>query len=105
MCIRDSNWQAGGSPWVFGVEADLSGLSSDGTNTCFAVSLAAVDATCRVGPQVAGTFTGHVGYLVGSSHRTLVYLKGGIGWANERVDMALNNGGLATTLSLIHISE
>ena len=91
------NWQAGGSPWVFGVEADLSGLSSDGTNTCFAVSLAAVDATCRVGPQVAGTFTGHVGYLVGSSHRTLVYLKGGIGWANDRVDMALNNGGLATT--------
>jgi opacity protein-like surface antigen len=85
------NWQAPGS-WVFGVEADISGLSSDGTNTCYGVSLQAVDTTCRVSPQVAGTFTGRIGYAVGPAGRTLVYGKGGVGWVYDKVEMALNSG-------------
>jgi hypothetical protein len=32
------NWEAPNSPWVFGLEADLSRLNSDGTNTCLAFS-------------------------------------------------------------------
>ena len=32
------NWQAPGSRWVLGVEADGSLMDFDGTNTCFAVS-------------------------------------------------------------------
>jgi opacity protein-like surface antigen len=40
------NWQAAYSPWVFGLEADVSGLDSEGTNTCFAVSADALNTTC-----------------------------------------------------------
>src|ERR1700677_461058 len=32
------NWQAPHTRWVFGVEADLSGLAAAGTNTCLASS-------------------------------------------------------------------
>jgi opacity protein-like surface antigen len=52
------NWQPPNSPWVFGVQADISGFASDGTNTCFAYSSSAINTTCRVRPQVAGTLTG-----------------------------------------------
>ncbi len=85
------NWQAPNSQWVFGIQADISGFSSEGTNTCFAYSGSAINTTCRVTPQVAGTITGRVGYAAGPDGRTLVYVKGGFAWAESHVDMALNN--------------
>ena len=87
------NWQTPGSSWVFGVEADISGFESDGTNTCFAASALTINATCRVRPQLAGTFTGRIGYAVGASGHTLIYGKGGVAWVNDQIDMALNAGG------------
>ncbi len=91
------NWQAPHSPWVFGVQADISGLDSQGTNTCFAWSGSAINTTCRVRPEVAGTLTGRVGHTFGPDERALLYVKGGLAWANSHVDMALNNdlAGLA----------
>jgi opacity protein-like surface antigen len=59
---------------VFGVEADVSGVSSDGTNTCFAVSGNSVSSNCQVRPDLYTTVTGRIGYAV---DRTLFYAKGG----------------------------
>ncbi|HVX78501.1 MAG TPA: outer membrane beta-barrel protein [Bradyrhizobium sp.] len=86
-------WQVPHSNWVFGVEADISGLDSEGTSTCFAFSGDAINSTCRVRPEATGTFTGRVGLALGPSGRTLVYGKGGAAWALDRVDMANNNQG------------
>lgn len=87
------NWQAAQSPWVFGVEADISGADADGTNTCFAASGDVINATCRVRPEVTGTVTGRIGYAAGPQGRTLLYLKGGLAWAHSRFDMVTNNAG------------
>jgi opacity protein-like surface antigen len=84
------NWQAPGSRWVFGVESDGSLMSSDGDATCFAASSVIVTTTCRVRPRATGTFTGRVGYAFGPDGHTLVYGKGGLAWANDEIDMALN---------------
>lgn len=85
------NWQVPNSPWVLGVQADISGLVSEGTNTCFAYSGGAINTTCRVRPEATSTLTGRVGYAVGPNGRTLLYVKGGPALAETRVDMALNN--------------
>jgi opacity protein-like surface antigen len=86
------NWQAPGSRWVFGVEADASGMDSDGSNTCFAISAITTASTCRVRPRAVGTLTGRVGYTLDPGGRTLIYGKGGLAWVENRVDMALNAG-------------
>jgi len=38
-----------------------------------------------------GTVTGRIGYAAGPAGRTLIYGKGGFGWTNGQIDMALNN--------------
>jgi opacity protein-like surface antigen/outer membrane protease len=84
------NWQAPGTPWVFGVETDISGMDSDGTNTCFAFSGFFLSANCRVRPELTGTITGRIGYAGGPQGQTLYYVKGGAAWLDEKVDMATN---------------
>ncbi len=86
------NWQAPGSRWVFGLEADASVMDSDGDATCFAVSSAIIPSTCRVRPQATGTLTGRIGYALGPAGRTLIYAKGGLAWANDTIDMTLDTG-------------
>src|SRR5215510_6114127 len=75
---------------VFGVEADVSGASSDGTNTCFAVSVDSVSSNCRVRPDLYTTVTGRLGYAV---DRSLFYVKGGAAWTRGTVDV-FNNRNL-----------
>jgi opacity protein-like surface antigen len=72
---------------VFGVEADVSGVSSDGTNTCFAFSGDSVSSTCRVRADLYTTLTGRIGYAV---DRSLFYVKGGAAWTRGTVDMFVN---------------
>ncbi len=72
---------------VFGVEADVSGVSSDGTNTCFAVSGDSISSTCRVRADLYTTLTGRIGYAV---DRSLFYVKGGAAWTRGTVDMIVN---------------
>jgi opacity protein-like surface antigen len=72
---------------VFGVEADVSGVSSDGTNTCFAVSGNSLSSNCRVRPDLYTTVTGRIGYAV---DRSLFYVKGGAAWTRGTVDMFVN---------------
>jgi hypothetical protein len=84
------NWQAPGSRWVFGVEADGSFIDSDGTATCFAVSAQAIASSCRVRPNAAVTLTGRVGYTFGPAGRTLIYGKAGLAWMGDTIGQALN---------------
>src|SRR6266581_1768572 len=72
---------------VFGVEADVSGVSSDGTNTCFAFSGDSISSTCRVRADLYTTLTGRIGYAV---DRSLFYVKGGAAWTRGTVDMIVN---------------
>jgi opacity protein-like surface antigen len=83
---------------VFGVEADVSGVSSDGTNTCFAVSGNSVSSNCQVRPDLYTTVTGRIGYAV---DRTLFYAKGGAAWTRGTVDMFVNQNpaGVFTSTS------
>ena len=90
------NWQAPGSRWVFGIEADASLMDSDGTNTCFAISSGTLAANCRVRPDATATLTGRAGYAFDPAGRTLVYGKAGLAWAEDKVDMALNASSLPT---------
>ena len=84
------NWQAANSPWVYGVEADVSGLISEGTNTCFAFSGFYISANCHVRPDVTSSLTGRVGYATGWQGHTLLYGKGGAAWIHDNIDIAVN---------------
>ena len=86
------NWQAAGSRLVYGVEADLSWLSGDGTNTCFAFSGMFMSSNCRAHPDMTGTLTGRFGYAGGAQGRTLYYVKGGAAWLYNRIDATTNYG-------------
>src|ERR1700674_85768 len=84
------NWRAPNSPWVLGIEADVSGLDADGTNTCLAFSGFFVSANCRSRPNATATFTGRFGYAYGPSGTTLVFAKGGAAWARDGFDVTTN---------------
>lgn len=93
------NWQMPNSRWVFGAEADVSRLVSDGTNTCLAYSGFFVSANCRARPELSATFTGRVGYAAGPAGRSLLYLKGGLAGILESFDVAANNSAPPLTTS------
>ena len=84
------NWQAAGSPWVFGVEGELSWLDSNGTVTCFAPSGEMTSSNCGARPQYTGAVTGRIGYALGPAQRTLVYGKGGAAFLHNRIDATTN---------------
>jgi opacity protein-like surface antigen len=96
------NYQSG--PVVFGIEADVSGDVSDGTNTCFATSGQTVSSNCRVRPDLYATLTGRLGYAAG---RTLLYGKGGAAWTHGAVDMFFNqnNFGPGFTTAVVSSSS
>jgi opacity protein-like surface antigen len=84
------NWQAPGSQWVLGVEADASLIDADGTNTCFAFSGFFLSMNCRVRDSWTGTLTGRVGVATGPGGKTLLYAKGGAAAIHETIDIATN---------------
>jgi len=89
------NWQNGNI--VTGLEFDTSFLNGDGTNTCLAFSGNFTSANCRVSPTWMGTLTGRLGTTIGYDGRTLLYLKGGLGWVHNDVDVTVNFPGFLTT--------
>ena len=86
------NWQAPGSHWVWGLEADLSGLDAQGTQTCFAYSGQATSSNCRARPDFTGTFTGRLGFATGTNGHTLFYAKGGAAVEHSHLDTTTNYG-------------
>ena len=94
------NWQAVGSNVVWGVQADESFADLDGTNSCFAFSGTFTSLNCRAHTNSLGSLTGRVGLAFGDSGRSLAYVKGGLGWAQNNLDSVVNNallGGLSGT--------
>ncbi|MBR0932302.1 outer membrane beta-barrel protein [Bradyrhizobium jicamae] len=84
------NWQVPASPFVLGIEADADLIGGNGSGTCFASSGFFISANCRVRPDTGGSFTGRLGYATGRSGRTLLYVKGGVAWLDERIDSTTN---------------
>jgi opacity protein-like surface antigen len=85
------NWQAPGSGIVWGVQVDESFANLDGTNTCFAFSGTFTSLNCRAHTSSLGSLTGRVGLAFGEYGRSLVYVKGGLGWAHSNLDSVVNN--------------
>jgi opacity protein-like surface antigen len=84
------NWQVPNTALVLGVEADADAISADGSGTCFASSGFFISANCRVRPDAGGSFTGRAGFATGPAGRTLLYVKGGAAWLDERIDITTN---------------
>jgi hypothetical protein len=75
---------------VFGLEADLDWLDSDGTNTCLAYSGYFVSPTCHAQPNVIGALTGRVGWAYGQFNHSLFYAKGGAAFTHDQTDITTN---------------
>src|SRR6516162_2974250 len=71
-------------------EAAVAALGSFGTATCLASSGFFISANCRVRPDAVGTATGRVGFAAGPLGRTLLYVKGGLAWLDDRIDITSN---------------
>lgn len=80
------NWQVPNNAFVLGVEADAEFIAGNGSGTCFAPSGYFISANCRVRPDSAGSFTGRLGYAAGRGGRTLLYVKGGVAWLDQKID-------------------
>lgn len=91
------NWQPDRN-WVVGVEADVSSLNANGTNTCLASSGFFLSANCQVRQNAMATATGRVGFATGNAGRTLIYAKAGGAWLGEKIDIASNPLIYATSL-------
>jgi outer membrane immunogenic protein len=73
------NWQASGSPFVFGLEADFQGNDQDTS-----VTVGAATATARI--RSFGTVRGRIGY---AWDRVMVYGTGGFAYQNSNVDLTV----------------
>src|SRR5258706_5042292 len=76
------NWQAPGTIWVWGLEADASG--SDAKDSLTDVSLG-FPVTAEDKIRAFGSVTGRVGVTTGAA---LFYAKGGYAWANNRASIS-----------------
>lgn len=79
------NWQGVGSPWVFGLEADIQATDMDASATA-----AGITATGKI--NGFGTIRGRIGY---AWDRAMIYGTGGV--AFTRTELSLTNG--VTTIS------
>jgi opacity protein-like surface antigen len=84
------NWQLPRTPWVVGLQADLSWLDSSGTNTCLASSGFRVSANCQARPNAMADVTARVGWAYGSAKQSLLYVKGGAAFVHDQVDIQTN---------------
>ena len=90
------NWQF--SQVLLGLEADVSWADLYGTNTCFAFSGFYVSGNCRSEVNALGTFTGRLGWLLGSDRGTLIYAKAGAAWQQSEVEATIGgDAGFPTT--------
>jgi outer membrane immunogenic protein len=74
------NWQAPGSPWVFGLEADISFGNVEDSVTVAGLGSFKTEA------KMFGTARGRVGYAV---DRVLFYATGGLAWVDNEINMTL----------------
>ena len=87
------NWQAVGSPWVFGVEADIAWADIGDSVTAVVGPIGVIAATEL---DYFGTARLRAGY---AWDRMLLYVTGGIAWAHNDVSITAAGGGFAVGLS------
>ena len=105
------NWQGAGSPWVFGLEADIqgSGQKSDGAFFAPAGIIVGVAGAPAVFPASTvtyedkldwfGTVRGRIGYAVGDQGRWLPYITGGLAYGQGSLNGAGNVGPTAVAFT------
>lgn len=86
------NWQAAGSPWVYGIEADVSGVGADSEDSPNVNSI-------NAGTNAIGTVRVRAGYAV---DRALWYLTGGYAWADNELKLSGPAFGGTQTSSKVH---
>jgi opacity protein-like surface antigen len=77
--------------WVFGVEGDIGAVNLHGSRTCTTVQNLALLLNCQNSSNWIATAAARVGYSWG---RTLIYVKGGGAWADDRVNVTCIFGPL-----------
>jgi outer membrane immunogenic protein len=87
------NWQALGSPWVFGIEFD-SAWADLGTTETAATSVGVVSVSSNA--NYTGTLRPRVGY---AWDRTMVYLTGGLAWVTNKISVNATVGPFTTGIS------
>ncbi|WP_322515368.1 porin family protein [Rhodopseudomonas palustris] len=73
--------------WLVGLEADLSAMNGNGTQSCMVSSGLFISANCRVRQDAMATLTGRAGLVTGPGGRTLLYAKAGAAFLSERLDI------------------
>jgi outer membrane immunogenic protein len=101
------NWQGMGSPWVFGLEADIQGSGQKGDG---AFGVAGGPFTIPGGPTVTippsaaayedkldwfGTVRGRIGYAIGDQGRWLPYITGGLAYGEDKISGSGSLGSIA----------
>jgi outer membrane immunogenic protein len=84
------NWQAPGSMWVWGLEADAAGAD-------IKASVTDIFGTAETKIRGFGSVTGRVGVTAGAA---LFYAKGGYGWANTRASVSVPGLAISDTKTL-----
>jgi outer membrane immunogenic protein len=87
------NWQAAGSPWVFGVEVDSSWSNIEASATATAGGIVA---TAFSEIDYMGTARLRFGY---AWDRVLWYVTGGLAWANNEIGASVAGFGVAAGAS------
>lgn len=81
-----ANWQAPGSPWVLGVEADYAWASIDGQAPCPNPAF-----SCRSELETFGTLRGRLGW---AQNNWLFYGTGGLAFGKQRIETHLPGGAV-----------
>jgi outer membrane immunogenic protein len=104
------NWQGFGSPWVFGIEADIQGSGQNADASFFTPTIVgvAVIPGFNLGYSDSldwfGTLRGRVGWAMGTEGRFLPYITGGLAYGQGTINGAgtLAGTGAAVAFSTTH---
>ena len=99
------NWQAVGSPWVFGIETDIqaSGQKADGTfflpGGGVLLVIPPTTITYQDKLEWFGTLRGRIGYAMGYQGRWLPYITGGLAYGENKVSGSGSLAGIPVAFS------
>src|SRR5690349_7400044 len=90
------NWQGPGSPWVFGIEADIQGSGQKKSNSFDTPNTLFCGIACFVVPgnsiayedklEWFGTVRGRIVYAIGDRGTWLPYITGGLAYGETKID-------------------
>jgi outer membrane immunogenic protein len=91
------NWQGSGSPWVFGLEADIQGSGQNSRNSFAPLLPGGTGASYEDKLEWFGTVRGRVGYAMGDQGRWLPYITGGLAYGQGNINGSATSalGGVA----------